>query len=141
MEKIQEFASYMKELKLKKTMFGGYSKKDVAQKMEKMMELFLKCVEEYEQEEQKLIEDYERRMAIQSEKIGELNIQVAEKEKMKAAYKESCTSILAEYSNSIRALSAQFTNVMENVTKNVEKLQRGLDEDLILEKIEVLDEE
>lgn len=151
MDKLREVTEYMNQMKIKKTLLGGYDKNDVSQKMDTMVELFMKCVEKYEAEETSIIQDYEKRMSAQAEKIADLNRQIAElteeqertvkeaaaeKEKMKAVYKERCSSILTEYSDSIRSLSVEFTHVLENVAK----LQKGLKENAIFEQIEVDDE-
>lgn len=151
MDKLREVTEYMNQMKIKKTLLGGYDKNDVSQKMDTMVELFMKCVEKYEAEETSIIQDYEKRMSAQAEKIADLNRQIAElteeqertvkeaaaeKEKMKDVYKECCSSILTEYSDSIRSLSVEFTYVLENVAK----LQKGLKENAIFEQIEVDDE-
>ncbi len=151
MDKLKELKEYRSQIKIKKALFGGYDKSDVLQKMEKMMELAAKCADAYEAEESALIKVYEKRMEEKDEKIAKLTEQVAdltreqeetlkkaaaEKEKMKAAYKECCNAILTEYSQSIRSLSSEFTHVMENMAK----LQKGLKENTIFEQLEVNDE-
>lgn len=151
MDKLREVTEYMNQMKIKKALFGGYDKNDVNQKMDTMIELFMECVKKNEAEETAIIKDCEKRMSAQAEKISDLTRQIAElteeqertlkeaaaeKEKMKAVYKERCSSILTEYSDSIRSLSVEFTHVLENVAK----LQKELKENAIFEQIEVDDE-
>ncbi len=173
MDKLSEVTEYVEHIKMKKTLVGGYDKKDVSQKIAAILELFKKCTDKYEAEEAALIADYEKRMEGHAAKNAELRAEILdlnkevqelkeelselskgiqdlkekhadeismaekEKEKLKTAYKECCSSILTEYSESIRSLSVEFTHVLENVAR----LQRGLKENVIFEQLGVADEE
>ncbi len=159
MDKLREITEYMENIKIKKVLVGGYDKKDVSQKIGTLMDMAKKCADEYEAEEKSIIADYEKRMSARdakekelqaeidrlNEKIAELEVKhaeeisvaVTEKEKLRTAYKECCSSILTEYSESIRSLSVEFTQVLENVAR----LQRGLKENVIFEQLGVSDEE
>lgn len=148
MDKLREVNEYIDQMKLKKVIFGGYDKDDVYIKINNIIDLFQKCVDKYEEEENSLIRDYEKRMQEQDVLISELNEKIesltkeqkktiAEKEKIKAAYKDYCSTILTEYSNSLRSLSLEFTQVLENVAK----LQKGLKDNAIFNQIEAIEGE
>lgn len=148
MDKLREVNEYIDQMKLKKVIFGGYDRDDVYIKMNNIIDLFQKCVDEYEEEEKKLIQDYEKRMQEKDNMISELNKKmenleneqkktVVEKEKIKAAYKDYCSTILTEYSSSLRSLSLEFTQVLESVAK----LQKGLKDNSIFNQIEAIESE
>lgn len=148
MDKLQEVNDYIEKMKMKKVIFGGYDKDDVYMKINNIIDLFQKCVDKYEEEEKAIIRDYENRMKEQDALISELNRKLemaekeqkktfAEKEKIKSAYKEYCSTILTEYSNSLRSLSLEFTQVLENVAR----LQKGLKENAIFNQIEAIEDE
>ena len=148
MDKLQEVNDYIEKMKMKKVIFGGYDKDDVYMKINNIIDLFQKCVDKYEEEEKSIIRDYENRMKEQDALISELNRKLemaekeqkktfAEKEKIKSAYKEYCSTILTEYSNSLRSLSLEFTQVLENVAR----LQKGLKENAIFNQIEAIEDE
>ncbi len=148
MDKLQEVNDYIEKMKMKKVIFGGYDKDDVYIKINNIIDLFQKCVDKYEEEEKSIIRDYESRMKEQDALISELKRKLetaekeqkktfAEKEKIKSAYKEYCSTILTEYSNSLRSLSLEFTQVLENVAR----LQKGLKENAIFNQIEAIEDE
>ena len=148
MDKLQEVNDYIEKMKMKKVIFGGYDKDDVYIKINNIIDLFQKCVDKYEEEEKAIIRDYESRMKEQDALISELKRKLetaekeqkktfAEKEKIKSAYKEYCSTILTEYSNSLRSLSLEFTQVLENVAR----LQKGLKENAIFNQIEAIEDE
>ena len=148
MDKLQEVNDYIEKMKMKKVIFGGYDKDDVYMKINNIIDLFQKCVDKYEEEEKSIIRDYESRMKEQDALISELKRKLetaekeqkktfAEKEKIKSAYKEYCSTILTEYSNSLRSLSLEFTQVLENVAR----LQKGLKENAIFNQIEAIEDE
>lgn len=148
MDKLREVNEYIDQMKLKKVIFGGYDKDDVYIKINNIIDLFQKCVDKYEEEEKSIIRDYESRMKEQDALISELKRKLetaekeqkktfAEKEKIKSAYKEYCSTILTEYSNSLRSLSLEFTQVLENVAR----LQKGLKENAIFNQIEAIEDE
>lgn len=143
MDKTQELNAYISNMKIKKTLFGGYDREDVYVKIGKIVELFQESLDEMEKEKAKLEEGYEKRLeaselliAELNKKIGGLTIEqknaIQEKERMKDFYKEYCSNILQQYSDSLRTLSAEFTQVLDNVTN----LQKNIVDADFFEKVE-----
>jgi len=144
MEKLQEISNYVGNMKIRKTFFGGYDREDVFVKMQELVNMFQECIEEEQDKQKKLVEDYEIRIQTSQRMVMELNKRIAElsleqknaeaeKEKMKMVYKEYCSNILQQYSDSLKTLSAEFTQIMDNITN----LQQNLIDEDILKKIEV----
>lgn len=147
MEKLQEISNYVGSMKIKKTFFGGYDREDVIIKMQEIVNMFQEYVMEEQEKQKKVIEDYELRMQTSQLLVGELNKKIAnlsaeqknsevEKEQMKMAYKDYCSNILQQYSDSLKTLSAEFTQIMDNITK----LQQNLIEGDLLDVVEVKEE-
>lgn len=143
MDNLQEINNYISNMKIKKTLFGGYDREDVYVKLGVIVEKFQKCMDEYEEKEKALIEDYERRMSASDLLIGELNKKITslsanqrdaeeEKAKLKEAYKEYCSNILQRYSDSLRTLSSEFAQIIDNVTN----LQKNIINEDIFEEVE-----
>ncbi|MEE1086725.1 MAG: hypothetical protein U0L05_06120 [Schaedlerella sp.] len=76
---------------------------------------------------QERIKDYEFQMqAAQmlmtelNKKLGNLSVEQRnveqEKERLREVYKEHCSNILQQYSESLRTLSAEFTQILDNIT-------------------------
>ena len=148
MDKLQEISAYVGNMKIKKTFFGGYDREDVVIKMQEIVNMFQECMQEEQKKQKEIIEGYELRIQTSQLLVAELNKKVAglsaeqknaeaEKEQMKSAYKEYCSNILQQYSDSLKTLSAEFTQIMDNITK----LQQNLIEGDVLEAIEVKVEE
>ena len=106
------------------------------------MDLFRKFTEEQQEKQKELIEGYEKRLQASdmlnmelNKKLGSLAAEqknvIEEKEKMKEVYKEYCANILQQYSNSLRALSAEFTQILDNVTN----LQKDIVDEDLFEKL------
>ena len=144
MEKLQEISNYVGNMKIKKTFFGGYDRDDVIGKMQEIVNMFQDYVMEEKEKQKKVIEDYEFRVQTSQLLIVELNKKISnlsteqqnaelEKEQMKSAYKEYCSNILQQYSDSLKTLSAEFTQIMENITM----LRQNLIEGDFLDAIEV----
>ena len=144
MEKLQEISNYVGNMKIKKTFFGGYDRDDVIGKMQEIVNMFQDYLMEEKEKQKKVIEDYEFRVQTSQLLIVELNKKISnlsteqqnaelEKEQMKSAYKEYCSNILQQYSDSLKTLSAEFTQIMENITM----LQQNLIEGDFLDAIEV----
>ena len=133
---------YINDMKIKKAFFGGYDKEDVYKKIGVIVDLFRKFTEEQQEKEKELIEGYEKRLQASdmlnmelNKKLGSLAAEqknvIEEKEKMKEVYKEYCANILQQYSNSLRALSAEFTQILDNVTN----LQKDIVDEDLFEKL------
>lgn len=149
--KLQEITEYIHDMKIKRAFFGGYDREDVYIKFGEVVQMFQKYIEEVQEKEKEQIESYEQRIRTSEMLITELNKKIGnmavqqkgiaqEKEKMRDVYKGYCTNILQQYSDSLRALSNEFSNILENVTT----LQQSIvDIDLVgvfEEKIEALPE-
>ena len=150
MDRLQEINEYINDMKIKKAFFGGYDKEDVYKKIGVIVDLFRKFTEEQQEKEKELIEGYEKRLQASdmlnmelNKKLGNLAAEqknvIEEKEKMKEVYKEYCANILQQYSNSLRALSAEFTQILDNVTN----LQKDIVDEDLFEKLgaEIEDEQ
>lgn len=144
MDKLQEISNYVGNMKIRKTIFGGYDREDVFIKMQELVNMFQAYVNEEQEKQKEVIADYELRIQTSQLLVGELNKKIvnlsaeqksaeSEKEQMKSAYKEYCSNILQQYSDSLRTLSTEFTQIMENITA----LQQNLIEGDFLEAIEV----
>ena len=153
MDRLQEINEYINDMKIKKTLFGGYDREDVYKKIGAIVELFQKFTEEQQEKEKELIEGYEKRLQASemlntelNKKLGSLAAEqknvIQEKEKMREVYKDYCANILQQYSDSLRTLSAEFTQILDNVTnlqKNIvdadmfEKIGAGIETEQISE--------
>ena len=142
MDRLQEINEYINDMKIKKAFFGGYDKEDVYKKIGVIVDLFRKFTEEQQEKEKELIEGYEKRLQASdmlnmelNKKLGNLAAEqknvIEEKEKMKEVYKEYCANILQQYSNSLRVLSAEFTQILDNVTN----LQKDIVDEDLFEKL------
>ena len=142
MDRLQEINEYINDMKIKKAFFGGYDKEDVYKKIGVIVDLFRKFTEEQQEKQKDLIEGYEKRLQASdmlnmelNKKLGSLAAEqknvIEEKEKMKEVYKEYCANILQQYSNSLRALSAEFTQILDNVTN----LQKDIVDEDLFEKL------
>ena len=131
MDELQDINTYISEMKIKKTFFGGYDREDVYVKIGNIAEMFQRNVEEMQKKEKELEEGYEKRLQASEMLIAELNKKIGsltaeqkgalqEQERMKEVYKQYCSNILQQYSDSLRTLSAEFTQILDNVT-NLQK--------------------
>lgn len=144
MDKIQEISNYVGNMKIRKTFFGGYDREDVFIKMQELVNMFQAYANEEQEKQKEIIADYELRIQTSQLLVAELNKKIAslsaeqknaeaEKAQMKDAYKEYCSNLLQQYSDSLKTLSAEFTQIMDNITK----LQQNLIEGDVLDSIEV----
>ena len=142
MDRLQEINEYINDMKIKKAFFGGYDKEDVYKKIGVIVDLFRKFTEEQQEKQKELIEGYEKRLQASdmlnmelNKKLGSLAAEqknvIEEKEKMNEVSKEYCANILQQYSNSLRALSAEFTQILDNVTN----LQKDIVDEDLFEKL------
>ncbi len=140
MERLQQIQVYIENMKIKKAIFGGYERNDVMAKMQEVTNLCQEYLEEENKKHKALIEEYEMNMQASqllvnelNQKISDLSVEVQdmeiEKEQMKSVYKEHCSNILKQYSDSLRTLSNEFSNIMGNIAM----LQQHLIEDDILD--------
>lgn len=148
MDRLQEISNYVDGLKIRKTLFGGYDKMDVEMKFSELLVILKKCLGEEKEEQKKQIAEYETKLQTSQMLINEMNKKLCilmeeqknaekEKEKMKGAYKEYCSNILQKYSDSLRTLSTEFSQILENISN----LQQNMIELEIFDEMEVHIEE
>lgn len=157
MEKLQEISDFVENLKIKKTLFGGYAREDVLVKMQELIGLFQKCLEEEQERQKEVIKDYEQQLQTSKMLANELNKKLGgllaeqknltkENSKMKDVYKEYCTNILQQYSDSLRTLSNEFSQILDNITNlqqniiNVEMFEE-IEDELIASKLGLIGKE
>lgn len=129
MSRLQELKEYMNQMKLKKVLFGGYSKEDVQIKIDMMYAMFENVMEEHEAKEAELIAQFEERL----NKLVEEKMKMEEEQiEMRNSYKSCCENMLSEYKVSLKALSGEFSRILENVSN----MQKMIDEESIFEGIE-----
>lgn len=128
--KLQELREQMDQMKIKKTLFGGYNKEDVQLKFDMVYAMFEKAVKEQEKKEKALVADFEKRLQDLAEEKA-----VIEKEQveMKSAYKTYCENMLDEYKGALRALSGEFSKILDDVSR----IQKELEGDTIFESLEL----
>ena len=130
MERLQEITEYLENMKIKRAIIGGYDREDVDAKISELQEMLEICIEEQEEKE-RMLEDYDFRLHTSrtlvrklKRKLREMNEeqenQELEKERLKETYKEYCSNILQKYSESLRTLSTEFSEVLDNIT-NLQK--------------------
>lgn len=157
MDKLLEISEYMENLNLKKAIVGGYDRKDVDAKLAELQEMLIECQEQQEEQE-RMLEDYDFRLQTSRtlvrklkrkvrELLEEQENQKIENEKMKDTYKEYCSNILQQYSESLRVLSTEFSEILDNITNlqkniidadSIEELETRLEEEALLEAADVL---
>ena len=148
MEKMQEITEFAENIKLKKVIFGGYDKNDVNTKLNELVELFQQYVQEEQDRQKAQVEEYEVKIQTSKILITELNKKLSalmleqknierKKEKMQDAYKDYCSNILKQYSESLCALSTEFSKILDNITV----LQKDMAQPDIFDKIEIHVEE
>lgn len=142
MDKLSEINEYIKNLKIKKSFFGGYDKTEVEMRFEELLVMFKKCLEEEREIHNSKLAEYESKIQTSQMMFNEINKKLCtvmeeqremekEKEQMKSAYKEYCTNILQQYSESLRTLSSEFTQILENISN----LQQNMIEMDVFDKI------
>lgn len=147
-EKFQEIIDYVGDVKIKKVLFGGYDKSDVTVKMNELMVKFEEYTKEQQEKQKAQLEEYEVKIQTSKILINELNKKLSalmleqknierEKEKIQGAYKAYCSGILKQYSESLCTLSAEFSQILDNITV----LQKNMLDTEIFDKIEVRVEE
>lgn len=157
MEDLKEISDFFENLKIKKTFFGGYDREDVFVKMQELVGLFQKCLEEEQERQKEVIKDYERQLQTSKMLVNELNkklgnLSVEQKNleqenlKMKEVYKEYCSNILQQYSDSLRTLSSEFSQILDNITNlqqniiNAEMFE-GLEDNLTVSHVGAIGQE
>ena len=129
MSKLQELKEYMDQMKIKKALFGGYNKEDVQLKFDMVYAMFEKAMKDQEEKEAELISQFEERLS----KLVEEKMKMEEEQvEMKNSYKACCENMLSEYKVSLKALSGEFSRILDNVSN----MQKMIDEESIFEGLE-----
>ena len=157
MESLEKIRKYINNVKIRKTVIGGYDREDVYMKMNELVEVFKEYVkeelenqnvqkEQIEKELQKQrseIETYKKKLQESQSLVVDLNMKLndltaeqantlGEMEDLKNTYKKYCSNILDQYSGSLRTLSTEFSKILENISM----LQQNIVELDNLENIE-----
>ena len=120
-------------MEFRKVLFGGYDKKEVNMAIDMLKK-------EYEAKMNAMKSDYEAKFdKMQKDLMEDIHSLTSENEalvikqgKMKIAYKEYCETTLQQYANSLRALSNEFSQVLDNVVN----LQKEIGSKDILEEMD-----
>ena len=120
-------------MEFRKVLFGGYDKKEVNMAIDMLKK-------EYEAKMNAMKSDYEVKFdKMQKDLMEDIHSLTSENEalvikqgKMKIAYKEYCETTLQQYANSLRALSNEFSQVLDNVVN----LQKEIGSKDILEEMD-----
>ena len=157
MEKLQEISEFVDNLKIRKTILGGYDRDDVFVKIQELVVMFKKCLKEEQEKQKEVIKDYEQQLQTSKLLVDELNKKLdslsaeqknleRENTKMKEVYKEHCTNILQQYSDSLHTLSSEFSQILDNITnlqQNIinAEIFEGLEDELTATQVELIDQE
>ena len=126
-------------MEFRKVLFGGYDKKEVKKaldmlkkeyeaKMESMKKEFDTKVEsmikEFDKKLDSMQADYDKMQKDLNEDIHSLTAEneslVVKQQEMRVAYKEYCETTLQQYATSLRSLSNEFSQILDNVV-NLQK--------------------
>ena len=141
MSSMQEITEFVDNIQIKKTFLGGYDRKDVELKMNTLCAMFEKVLKDEREKHQAELNECEATIQTSKMLVTEMNKKLVtmteEQSKMKGVYKEYCSGILKQYSESLRTLSTEFTQILENITN----LQNNMIELEVFDDIEVVLEE
>lgn len=129
MDKLQELKEYIDQMKIKKALFGGYNKEDVQLKFDMVYAMFEKAMKDQEAKEAELISQFEERLSKLVEEKMKMEEELIE---MRNSYKSCCENMLSEYKVSLKALSGEFSRILDNVSN----MQKMIDEESIFEGLE-----
>ena len=108
-------------MEFRKVLFGGYDKKEVNMAIDMLKK-------EYEAKMNAMKNDYEAKFdKMQKDLMEDIHSLTSENEalvvkqqEMRVAYKEYCETTLQQYANSLRSLSNEFSQILDNVV-NLQK--------------------
>ena len=108
-------------MEFRKVLFGGYDKKEVNMAIDMLKK-------EYEAKMNAMKNDYEAKFdKMQKDLMEDIHSLISENEalvvkqkEMRVAYKEYCETTLQQYANSLRSLSNEFSQILDNVV-NLQK--------------------
>ena len=141
MSSMQEITEFVDNIQIKKAFLGGCDRKDVELKMNTLCAMFEKVLKDEREKHKAELEECESTVQTSKMLVTEMNkklvVMTEEQSKMKGVYKEYCSSILKQYSESLRTLSTEFTQILENITN----LQNNMTELEVFDEIELAIEE
>lgn len=167
MAKFEKVINYINNVKIKKTFFGGYDREDVYVKMNEIVDIFKEYMKDEQDDQEAQRKEIEKELEKQKQQMEEYKMQLCgaralveelneklsflevekenaekEKDKMKLIYKEYCSNILHQYSDSLHTLSSEFASALDNIAKlqqsivDMEKMGNLEELDLDIEAIE-----
>ena len=167
MAKFEKVINYINNVKIKKTFFGGYDREDVYVKMNEIVDIFKEYMKDEQDDQEAQRKEIEKELEKQKQQMEEYKMQLCgaralveelneklsflevekenaekEKDKMKLIYKEYCSNILHQYSDSLHTLSSEFASALDNIAKlqqsivDMEKMGKLEELDLDIEAIE-----
>ena len=130
MDKLSEIKGYVAQMQVKKAWFGGYRKEDVQKKLDTMMELFEKTMEErdkkeaelrlkFEKEKQALVEDFESKKKVSDILVNDLSRNIDELNEENHSLGQECLQLKDAYND--------ISLIKENLEKEQEKLKQAYD--------------
>lgn len=137
MSSMQEITEFVENIQIKKTFLGGYDRRDVELKIDTLCAMFEKVLKDEREKHQTELNECESTIQTSKMLVTEMNKKLVamteEQSKMKGVYKEYCSNILKQYSESLRTLSTEFTQILENITS----LQNNMIELEVFDEIEL----
>ena len=115
-------------MEFKKVLFGGYDKKEVQKAIDMLKkeyeEKMTSMQKEFETKVEAMQADFDKMQNDLKEDIHSLTCEneslVIKQQEMRVAYKEYCETTLQQYANSLRSLSNEFSQILDNVV-NLQK--------------------
>lgn len=115
-------------MEFRKVLFGGYDKKEVQKAIDMLKkeyeEKMTSMQKEFETKVEAMQADFDKMQNDLKEDIHSLTCEneslVIKQQEMRVAYKEYCETTLQQYANSLRSLSNEFSQILDNVV-NLQK--------------------
>ena len=115
-------------MEFRKVIFGGYDKKEVQKALEMLKKEYeakmTSMQKEFETKVEAMQADFDKMQNDLKEDIHSLTCEneslVIKQQEMRVAYKEYCETTLQQYANSLRSLSNEFSQILDNVV-NLQK--------------------
>ena len=115
-------------MEFRKVLFGGYDKKEVQKAIDMLNKEYeakmMSMQKEFETKVEAMQADFDKMQNDLKEDIHSLTCEneslVIKQQEMRVAYKEYCETTLQQYANSLRSLSNEFSQILDNVV-NLQK--------------------
>lgn len=115
-------------MEFRKVLFGGYDKKEVQKAIDMLKKEYevkmTSMQKEFETKVEAMQADFDKMQNDLKEDIHSLTCEneslVIKQQEMRVAYKEYCETTLQQYANSLRSLSNEFSQILDNVV-NLQK--------------------